>query len=321
MQRGKMNSIPIGLGISLPKKCIKNCELPPELNTSDEWIVQRTGISQRHIASPGETTASLATEAALSALEHAGISSKEIDLIVLGTATGDYTFPSTATIVQKNLGITQGAAFDVNAACSGFVYALDIADSYIKLGKTKCALVIGSETFSRIVDWSDRSSCVLFGDGAGALIIQAQENTDRGIKYCKIYSDGNHLNHLITTGGVSTTQNAGFVKMNGQEVFKFAVEKLSESLNKLLKDNDMTIDDIDLLVPHQANSRIIQKLIAISGIEEKKVLINIDKYANTSAASIPLALNEVKSSFLSGGNVVLLSMGAGFTWGSVLMRL
>ncbi|MDR1982366.1 MAG: ketoacyl-ACP synthase III [Holosporaceae bacterium] len=316
-----MNSVPIGLGISLPQKCIKNNELPKELNTSDEWIVQRTGISQRYIASEGETTASLATQAALKALEHAKISPQEIDLIVLGTVTGDYTFPSTATIVQKNLGITQGAAFDIAAACSGFVYALDVADSYIKLGKTKCALVIGSETFSKIVNWSDRSSCVLFGDGAGAMVLQAQENTDRGIKYSNICSDGGYLNHLITTGGVSTTQNAGFIKMNGQEVFKFAVEKFNESLNKLLKDNNMTIDDVDLLVPHQANSRIIHKLIAISGIEEKKVLINIDKYANTSAASIPLALNEVKDAFFSMGNIVLLSMGAGFTWGSVLIRL
>jgi 3-oxoacyl-[acyl-carrier-protein] synthase-3 len=316
-----MNSVPIGLGISLPKKCIKNSELPKELNTSAEWISQRTGIHQRYVVSGEETTASLATEAARNALNHAKISPNDIDLIVLGTVTGDYTFPSTATIVQKNLGITHGVAFDVNAACSGFIYALDIANSYIKLKKSKCALVIGADTFSKILDWSDRSSCVLFGDGAGAVVLQAQENTDRGLKYCNIYSDGSYADYLITSGGVSTTQNAGFVKMHGQEVFKFAIEKFNESLSQLLEDNNMTVNDVDLLVPHQANSRIIKKLVEISGIEEKKVLINIDKYANTSAASIPLALNEVKDSIFSKGNVVLLSMGAGFTWGSALIRL
>jgi 3-oxoacyl-[acyl-carrier-protein] synthase-3 len=315
-----MNSVPIGLGIALPKKCLKNSDLPPELNSSDEWIVQRTGIRQRYLAED-ETTASLAAEAACNALNHAGISPAEVDLIVLGTSTGDYTFPSTAVLVQKKLKITRGAAFDVNAACSGFIFALDTADSYIKSGKALCALVIGAETFSRILDWSDRSSCVLFGDGAGALVLRAQKDANRGIRSSQIYSDGRYADYLITTGGVSTTKDSGVVKMCGQEVFKFAVEKLNESLNELLKNNNMTIDDVDLLVPHQANARIIYKLIEYSGIKKEKVLISIDKYANTSAASIPLALHEEKDTFFSGGNTVLLSMGAGFTWGSVLIKL
>ncbi|MDR2781122.1 MAG: ketoacyl-ACP synthase III [Holosporaceae bacterium] len=315
-----MNAVPIGFGVALPKKCVKNSDLPKDLETSDEWIISRTGICQRYIAE-NETTASLASEAAHNALKYANISKDEVDLIVVGTVTGDYTFPSSAAVVQKNLGISRGVAFDVNAACSGFIFALDVANSYIKLGKAKCAIVIGAETFSRIVDWSDRSSCVLFGDGAGAMVLQAQEDTDRGIKSCKIYSDGNYADCLFTSGGVSTTQNAGFVKMRGREVFKFAVEKFHELLNDLLHENHMNVNDIDLLVPHQANSRIIQKFIELSGIEEKKVLINIDKYANTSAASIPLAINDVGARFFSGGNVVLLSMGAGFTWGSALIKL
>ncbi|MDR0968841.1 MAG: ketoacyl-ACP synthase III [Holosporaceae bacterium] len=314
-----MNSVPIGLGIAAPKKSVDNKELPKELDTSDEWIASRTGVRRRYIAE-NETTASLATEAALAALGHAKVSPEDIDLIVLATVTGDYTFPSTATIVQRNIGMSKGVAFDVNAACSGFIFALDVADSYIKLGKAKKALVIGAETFSKILDWTDRSTCVLFGDGAGAMVLQA-EDSNRGVQYCKIYSDGNYADSLITSGGVSTTQTAGFIKMNGREVFKFAVEKFRESLDELLRDNNMTINDVDLLVPHQANLRIIKELIKFSGIDEKKVLINVDKYANTSAASIPLALSEAKDAFFSGGNIVFLSMGAGYAWGSALIRL
>ncbi|MDR1236471.1 MAG: beta-ketoacyl-ACP synthase 3, partial [Holosporaceae bacterium] len=205
-----MNAVPVGFGVALPKKCVKNSDLPKDLDTSDEWIVSRTGIGQRYVAEE-ETTASLASEAALNALKHAKIAPEEVDLIIVGTVTGDYTFPSTAAIVQKNLGISGGAAFDVNAACSGFVFALDTANLYIKSGRAKCALVIGADTFSRIVDWSDRSSCILFGDGAGAVVLQARENTDRGIKSCRIYSDGSYADSLITSGGVSTTRNAGFV--------------------------------------------------------------------------------------------------------------
>ena len=314
-----MNSVLVGIGAALPKKCVTNFDLPADLDTSDEWISTRTGIKQRYIAEE-ETTASLATEAAHQALEQAKILPEEVDLIIVGTVTGDYTFPSTATIVQKNLR-AKGVAFDVSAACSGFVYALSIADSFIKTGKAKCALIIGAETFSRIVDWKDRSSCVLFGDGAGAAVLRAEENTDCGVKYCKISSDGAYADHLITSGGVSTTQTAGFVTMQGREVFKFAVEKFYESVNELLRENNMTIDDVDLIVPHQANFRIIKKLAEMLQIDESKVLVTIDKHANTSAASIPLALSEVKDTIFKKKNIVLISMGAGFTWGSALIKL
>ncbi|MDR2107608.1 MAG: ketoacyl-ACP synthase III, partial [Holosporaceae bacterium] len=313
-----MNSVPAGIGIGLPKKCLLNADLPKELETSDEWIVQRTGIRQRYLVSGDETTASLATEAARNALNSAGISPNEVDLTIIGTVTGDYTFPSTAAIVQRNIG-AGGVAFDLGAACSGFIFGLNTADLYIKSGKAKCALVIGADTFSKILDWSDRSSCVLFGDGAGAMVLRGEEKGERGVKFCKIYSDGKYADYLITDGGVSTTRKAGTVKMQGREVFKFSVEKFCESLEELLKNNDMTVKDIDLLVPHQANARIIQKIAEKFGIEERKVLINIDKYANTSAASIPLALKDAEGMIFTGGsckNVVLLSMGAGFTWGS-----
>ena len=314
-----MNSVVIGVGASLPKKCVTNFDLSEYLDTSDEWISTRTGIKQRYIAE-NETTASLATQAAAQAIEHAGITASDVDLIIVGTVTGDYTFPSTATLVQRNLDIKKGVAFDLSAACSGFVYALSVADSFIKSGKAKCALVIGAETFSRIVDWKDRSSCVLFGDGAGAIVLKGMEGTDRGVQYCKICSDGRYADCLITSGGVSSNKSTGVVQMKGGEVFRFAVEKFSESLNELLHDNGMTIQDVDLIVPHQANLRIIKKLAEVSGIDEKKVIVTINKHANTSAASIPLALNEFKDAVFSKKNVVLLSMGAGFTWGSALIR-
>lgn len=313
-----MNSVILGFGGALPQKCVKNSELPCELNTSDEWITKRTGISQRYIVED-ETTASLAIKAALDAIKHAKISPDKIDLIIVGTVTPDKTFPATACLVARALNI-KAAAFDLSAACSGFLFALDIADSYIKLNKAKCALVIGAETFSKIVDWKDRSTCVLFGDGAGAAILEAQD-TDQGILYSKIYSDGVAADLLMTSGGVSTTQNAGFVLMNGQAVFKSAVECFNKSLQELLKANSMTVDDIDLLVPHQANARIIEMLIDVSGIDRSKVLMVVDKFANTSAASIPLALNSIKDCVFTKKNVVLLAMGAGFTWGATLIRL
>ncbi|MDR1561105.1 MAG: ketoacyl-ACP synthase III [Holosporaceae bacterium] len=314
-----MNAVIKGIGAALPKKCIKNSDLPESLDTSDEWITTRTGIKQRYIVE-SETTASLATEASKNALDHAGILANEIDLIIVGTVTGDYTFPSVATFVQKNLGIKSATAFDVNAACCGFLYALDIANSFIKSGKSKCAIVIGSDTFSKILDWRDRSSCVLFGDGAGAVVLQARDVSNKGIVYCQTYADGAFTDYLMTTGGISTTQNAGFVKMLGREVFKFSVEKFYESLMKLLEDNGMSLANVDLLVPHQANCRIIKALIEKSGIDENKVLLTIDKHSNTSAGTIPLALNEVKNKIFSMENVVLLSMGAGFTWGSALIK-
>lgn len=317
-----MKSVVVGFGGALPQKCIKNDELPASLNTSDEWISQRTGIKQRYVISEGETTSTLATKAAKDALDFAKVSPNDIDLIVVGTTTGDYTFPATACVVQKNLNITNGCpAFDVSAACSGFIYALDVADSFIKTGRAKHALVIGADSFSKILDWSDRASCVLFGDGAGAVVLKAEESTNKGIQYCKIYSDGSCTDFLITSGGVATTQNAGVVTMKGREVFKFAVEKFCDSFYELLEQNKLTIDDIDLIVPHQANVRIINKLIDVLKIDSKKVVVTIDKHSNTSAATIPLALNEIKDTISMNKNIVLLSMGAGFTWGAALIRM
>ncbi len=317
-----MKSVVVGFGGALPQRCIKNDELPASLNTSDEWISQRTGIKQRYVIGESESTSTLATKAAKEALDYAQVSPNDIDLIIVGTTTGDYTFPATACVVQKNLGIINGSpAFDVSAACSGFVYSLDVADSFIRTGKSKCALVIGADSFSKILDWNDRASCVLFGDGAGAIVLKAEENSNKGVQYCKVYADGSYADYLITNGGVSTTQNSGVVTMKGREVFKFAVEKFKESFYELLEKNDLKTEDIDLIVPHQANVRIINKLIDVLKIDQRKVVVTIDKHSNTSAATIPLALNEVKNELGSGKNVVLLSMGAGFTWGAALVRI
>lgn len=315
-----MNSRIIGIGAALPKKYVTNYDLSKRVDTSDEWISSRTGIRQRYIADGTETTVSLAIIAAQRAMQQANVSAEDIDLVIVGTVTGDYTFPATAVLVQKNLGIHQGAAFDLSAACSGFVYGLDVADSFIKAKKASCALVIGAETFSRILDWNDRSSCVLFGDGAGAVVLQAVDDSEIGIKYCEIYSDGDYSDCLITSGGISTTRTAGVVTMKGREVFRYGVEKFYTSFCELLNKNNITVNDIDLLIPHQANVRIINKLIEMTGIDASRVLVTIDRYANTSAASIPLAMNEVRDSIFSQKNVVLLSMGAGFTWGAALIR-
>ncbi|MDR3179374.1 MAG: ketoacyl-ACP synthase III [Holosporaceae bacterium] len=314
-----MNSVVTGLGAALPKKIILNNDLPDSLNTSDEWITQRTGIKQRYVAGDGETTASLSVEASRKALAMAGVSPNDVDLIIVATVSGDYTFPATATIVQRELNAKNAVAFDVSAACSGFIYALDIADARLKLAKNKCALVIGAETFSRLLDWTDRSTCVLFGDGAGALLLQS-ENSSRGIQSCILHSDGTGIEYLKTNGGVSSTKNVGFVQMNGQEVFRAAIEKFNDALQELLLYHNMTINDVDLIVPHQANSRIIEKLITLSGIKREKVLITVDKHANTSAASIPLAMSELGCEIFKKNNVVLLSMGAGFTWGAALIK-
>lgn len=314
-----MNSELIGIGAALPKKCVTNEDLSKTIDTSDEWISSRTGIKCRYIADESETTVSLATIAAQRAMQHAGVSPKDVDLVIVGTVTGNYTFPATAVLVQKELGIHQGCAFDVSAACSGFLYGVDIADSFIKGKKASCALVIGAETFSRILDWKDRSSCVLFGDGAGAAVLRSTENQNIGIKYSKIHSDGDYADFLITSGGISTTQSSGVVTMQGREVFRHGIDKFYESFCELLKENNLTVKDIDLLIPHQANVRIISKLVEMTGIEKSKVVITIDKYANTSAASIPLAMNEVRDTVFTKKNVVLLSMGAGFTWGATLI--
>ncbi|MDR2794751.1 MAG: ketoacyl-ACP synthase III [Holosporaceae bacterium] len=314
-----MNSVVIGLGAALPKKIVTNNDLPESLNTSDEWIVQRTGIKQRYLAGDGETTASLALEASRNALAMAGVSPNEVDLIIVATVSGDYSFPATATIVQRELNATNAVAFDVSAACSGFIFALDIADSRLKLNKNKCALVIGAETFSRLLDWTDRSTSVLFGDGAGALLLRA-ENSNLGVQSCIIHSDGTGIEHLKTSGGISSTKTIGCVQMNGQEVFRAAIEKFNCALNELLLQHNMSINDIDLIVPHQANSRIIEKLITLSGIKQEKVLITVNKHANTSAASIPLAMSVLGYEIFKKNNVVLLSMGAGFTWGAALIK-
>lgn len=329
----------VGFGAALPRRCVSNDDLSADLDTSDEWISRRTGIKQRYIAdeSEGETTASLATAAAREAMKDAGVSSEEIDLIIVATATGDYVFPATATVVQRDLGIKQGAAFDISAACSGFVYAIDIVDSFIRCGKAKCALIIGAETFSKVVDWHDRSTCVLFGDGAGAVVVKAMPSYSAyssscsaiastqcppdtiGIRYCRIHSDGSFVDYLKTSGGISTSRSVGVAQMDGREVFRFAIEKFNESLQQLLKDNHLSIDDVDMIVPHQANSRIIDKLIEDSGISPEKVVVTVRNHANTSAASIPLALHEVRKNLWGKKNVVLLSMGAGFTWGAALV--
>jgi 3-oxoacyl-[acyl-carrier-protein] synthase-3 len=319
-------SVAIGCGAYLPKRIVSNAELAARLDTTDEWIAQRTGIRQRHIAADGEATSHLATAAAQAALDDAGVPADSIDLIVLATATPDETFPATAARVQANLGCSGGVAFDVQAVCSGFVYALAVADNFIRVGQSKRALVIGAEVFSRILDWEDRATCVLFGDGAGAVILEAQEGTgttaDRGVLSTHLYSDGRYHDMLYVDGGPSTTGLAGHLRMQGKEVFRHAVVKLADAVDTAVRANGLTGADVDWLVPHQANRRIIDAMAQRLGLSEEKVVITIDRHANTSAASIPLALAEASSDGrLKPGHLVLMeAMGGGFTWGSALMR-
>lgn len=315
-----MTSTIIGIGSSLPAKVVTNVDLEMVLDTSDEWITQRTGIKSRHVATTEETTSTFASIAATKAIADANVSAQNVDLIIVGTVTPDYTFPSVATLVQRDINAHNAVAFDVSAACSGFVYALDIADSYVRLGKAKTALVIGAETFSKIIDWKDRSTCVLFGDGAGAVVIQQSSDAAKGIIASKIFSDGRYANSLITSGGVSTTQASGIVKMNGREVFKLAAQKMKSAIDGVLNEANCSITDIDLIIPHQANVRIIEMLADLLKIEKNKVVITLDKHANTSAASIPLALSSSKN-LLDGKSVILVSMGAGFTWGATLIKM
>lgn len=316
-----MNSILAGFGSFLPQKVLTNNDLSKFLDTSDEWIRQRTGIGRRCIVEDGETTSDLATKAASVALSDAGINAEDVDLIVVGTVTPDFTFPSVANIVQKKLGIKNHCAtFDLSAACSGFVYALDVADSYIKLGKAKNALVIGAETFSKILDWKDRSSCILFGDGAGAVVLKAEENSQKGVIATKIFSDGSYSDYLKTSGGVSTTQTSGTIQMMGREVFRCAVELMKSAIEDVLREKGFSLSDIDLLVPHQANLRIISSLANSLDLPMEKVLVTVDEHANTCAASIPLALAKNKSK-LEGKNIMLVSMGAGFTWGASFIKM
>ena len=317
----------IGFGSYLPKNVVTNDDLARKIDTSDEWIRKRTGITQRHIAAEGELTSDIAEHAARAALDNAGVSSDEIDLIVLATATPDNTFPATAARVQSKLGIRRGAAFDVQAVCAGFVYALATADNMIRLGQAETALVIGAEVFSRILDWEDRGTCVLFGDGAGATVLRGSDaagtNQDRGILSTHIYSDGEYYDMLYVDGGPSTTGTSGYLRMEGKEVFRHAVQRMSEVVETALETNGLKIDDVDWLIPHQANKRIMDSIAKKLSFPAEKIVVTVDKQANTSAATIPLALAEAASDGrLKKGNLIALSaLGGGFSWGSALFRL
>jgi 3-oxoacyl-[acyl-carrier-protein] synthase III len=319
-------SVALGCGSYLPKEVLTNADLALKVNTSDEWIVQRTGIHERRIAAPGELTSHMATRAARAALVHAHLDPKAIDLIVLATSTPDNTFPASAVSVQADLGITYGAAFDVQAVCSGFVYALATADGLLRSGAFSRALVIGSETFSRILDWSDRGTCVLFGDGAGAIVLEAQDQPgtrdDRGVLTVRLRSDGRHKSKLYVDGGPSSTGTVGHLRMEGREVFRHAVAMITDVVEDALKAADCTVADIDWFVPHQANKRIIDGSARKLGIESTKIVSTVDRHGNTSAASIPLALADaVADRRIKRGDLVLLeAMGGGFTWAAALVR-
>lgn len=321
-----IRSVVLGCGSYLPERILTNAELAAKVDTSDEWIVQRTGIRERHIAAEGEFTSHLAVKAAQAALAHAGVDAQSIDLIILATSTPDNTFPASAVAVQNALGINHGAAFDLQAVCSGFVFALATADSYLRTGAFKRALVIGAETFSRILDWSDRGTCVLFGDGAGAIVLDAQEQsgevTDRGVLTTHLRSDGRHKAKLFVDGGPSSTQTVGHLRMEGREVFKHAVGMITDVIVDAFNATGLNADSIDWFVPHQANKRIIDASAHKLHIAPQKVVLTVDLHGNTSAASIPLALSvAVADGRIKKGDVVLLeAMGGGFTWGSALVR-
>ncbi|MGF1623868.1 MAG: beta-ketoacyl-ACP synthase III [Alphaproteobacteria bacterium] len=321
-----MYSVIAGCGSALPRRCVSNAELAETVDTDDAWIRERTGIHQRYIAGEGEFTSGLALDAARGALDHAGVPADDVDLIIVATTTPDDTFPSTATRVQAGLGLDHGAAFDVQAVCSGFIYGLSVADAMIRTGQVRHALVIGAETFSRILDWTDRTTCVLFGDGAGAVVLSATrpngEAKPRGLLSTHLHSDGRQHDLLYVDGGPSRTQSVGHVRMAGREVFRHAVAKLSESVDEALAANGMAASDVDWLVPHQANRRIIDAVGKKLNLEPDQVVITIDRHANTSAASIPLALDvAVKDGRILPGHVVMLeAMGGGFTWGAALVR-
>jgi len=319
-------SVVRGVGAYLPKRIVTNEELSKTVETTDEWIQQRTGIRERHIAAEGEFTSHLGLEAARAALANAKVLASDVDLIVLATSTPDQTFPATAVTIQAELGIQKGAAFDVQAVCSGFVFALATADQYLRSASFNTALVIGAETFSRILDWKDRGTCVLFGDGAGAIVLQAEDQpgtpADRGVLTTHLRSDGRHRDKLFVDGGPSTTGTAGHLRMEGREVFRHAVGMITDVIEDAYKATGYGSGDIDWFVPHQANRRIIDGSAKKLGIAPEKVVTTVDRHANTSAASIPLALNEaVQDGRIKPGNLVLLeAMGGGFTWGSALVR-
>lgn len=315
-----------GWGSYLPQRVVTNAELEQMVDTNDAWIVERTGIRERHIAAEGELTSDLAAHAARRALHRAGMAANEIDLVIVATSTPDDTLPATATKVQHKIGMERGAAFDLNAVCSGFLYGLATADSFLTSGKANTALVIGAETFSRIIDWQDRTTCILFGDGAGAVILKAENGAgtvdDRGILHTAIYSDGQYGCLLQTTGGVSSTQTAGVLLMQGKEVFRHAVGKMADSVEESASATGIPVTGIDWLVPHQANTRILQATAKRLNIPEERVILTVDKHANTSAASIPLALADAAEAgrFKQGDIIATPALGAGLTWGSGLIR-
>ena len=321
-----IRSVVCGTGSYLPAKVLTNAELATMVDTSDEWIVQRTGITERHIAAEGECTSDLAVVAAERALAAAGMEPGEIDLIVLGTSTPDNTFPASAVSVQEKLGIRHGAAFDLQAVCTGFVYAISTADALLRAGQGRRALVIGSETFSRILDWSDRTTCVLFGDGAGALVLEAQDGnggtSDRGVLTTHLRSDGSHKQKLYVDGGPSSTGTVGHLRMEGKEVFKHAVGMITDVVVAAFRATGTDASSIDWFVPHQANQRIIDASARKLGVADEKVVSTVARHGNTSAASIPLALDEaVRDGRIRKGHLVMLeAMGGGFTWGSALIR-
>ena len=320
-----IRSVITGTGSALPRNCVTNADLAERVDTSDEWIVERTGIRQRYIAQEDETTSSLATDAARAALEAAGVDASEIGLIVLATATPDHTFPATATQVQAALGCGGGVAFDVQAVCSGFLYALATADSLLRTGMATKALVIGSETFSRILDWDDRTTCVLFGDGAGAIVLEAKDVAEDGpgILASRLHAEGAHKDMLYVDGGPSTTGTVGKLRMKGREVFRHAVVNLADVLREVLEETGMNAADIDWVVPHQANARILDATARKLDLPSEKVVVTVDRHANTSAASVPLALDTaVQDGRIKQGDLVMFeAMGGGFTWGASLARM
>jgi len=319
-------SIVRGVGSRLPERVLTNQELSTMVDTSDEWILQRTGIRERHIAAEGETTSDLGLAAARAALADAGLDATDIDIVVVATSTPDLTFPATATIIQANLGITQGCAFDLQAVCSGFVYAVSVAEKFLASGSHKRALVIGAETFSRILDWNDRGTCVLFGDGAGAIVLEARERSgaadERGIITTHLRSDGRHRHKLYVDGGPGSTRTVGHLRMEGREVFRHAVGMITDVIEDAYRATGYGSKDIDWFVPHQANKRIIDASAVKLGIAPEKVVTTVERHGNTSAASIPLALSVARADGrLKAGDLVLLeAMGGGFTWGSALIR-
>jgi 3-oxoacyl-[acyl-carrier-protein] synthase III len=316
----------VGSGAYLPARVVTNDELARTVDTSDAWIVERTGIRERHLAAEGEMTSDLARAAAASALANAGIGPERVDLIVVATSTPDHTFPACAMAVQRKLGAIRAVGFDLQAVCSGFIFALSVAEKFLVTGQARTALVIGSETFSRLLDWQDRTTCVLFGDGAGALVLRAETGTgttfDRGLLGTHLGSDGRHYDDLYVDGGPSSTGTTGHLRMRGREVFRHAVQTLTTASQRVLEAADLTVDDVDWLVPHQANRRILDAVARRLSIPEERVLVTVDRHANTSAASIPLALAEAAADgrLRTEQLIVMNAMGGGFTWGAALAR-